>query len=318
VHYDELSQRGFAVAHSFSNYTATWPTTIGMFLGAHHFYRLSTGVDDTKIGRSMLAGLAPNPVLDVIRRNGYAVQYVHGSDYFVKQRGVLDYVFPEEPMHSAIRVFGSRVLDKVAGAHDLVFSTDEEQAATLFARVRIVTASQRPWFTFAHFRLPSHAPRRKTWEALGDFEAVFRERTVYANEHMLTVVGRIRSHDPNAIVVILGDHGALRYRGLGTLDRDPNRAFARAGVDADVMSLDLFGIMIAMYSAGRCDRLLYPTVTPVNVMRVLFACLARDPTLLDDRAEDISLFLGRGGALWLAARDGRPRSAWEPFRPADR
>lgn len=51
--------------------------------------------------------------------------------------------------------------------------------------------------------------------------------------------------------------------------------------------------LIAIYSKGRCDSYVYPTVTPVNVMRVIFACLSGDRSLMQPLATDISL-LWRG------------------------
>ncbi|HXF54278.1 MAG TPA: hypothetical protein VNK52_09165 [Hyphomicrobiaceae bacterium] len=313
AHYRALEERRFKIAHTFANYYATWPTTLGVFIGAHHYYRMSEGVDDTKLGRSIMAGLARNPVLDTLRDNGYRVQYIHGIDYFVSEQGALDYLFPQEPLYAALRIYGSPLFNSIAGDRQVFAGrrSVEEQTAALFSRLPDrPNGKSPPWFTFAHVALPSHGPTSKTWLDLAYFEREFVELTIKANAHSLEVIDRIRAKDPDAIIVIIGDHGAWRYRKVWTLDRDPNRAFERAGLSQEIIALDLFGTMIAVYSNGRCDDYIYPSLTPVNLMRAIFACLAGDRRLLESRPEDISIFpLGR--ELLLVARDGQALPRWE-------
>jgi hypothetical protein len=313
AHYRALEERRFKVAHTFSNYYATWPTTLGVFIGAHHYYRMSQGVNDTKLGRSIMAGLARNPVLETLRSNGYRVQYVHGIDYFVTEQGTLDFLFPQEPLYAALRVYGSPLFNAIAGGRQVLAGTRgvEEQKSMLLSRLPLEPgAAGNPWFTFAHVALPSHGPTDKSWLQLKDFERTFVERTVSANAHSLDLIDRIRAKDPNAIIVIFGDHGAWRYRKVWSLDADPNRAFERAGLSPQTLALDLFGAMIAIYSNGRCDDYTYAHMTPVNIMPIIFACLANDRGLLEQRADDISIFALRN-RLWLVARDGQPLPRWE-------
>ena len=314
-HYDALERRGFTIAHTFSNYRSTWPTTLSVFTGEHHHYEMSAGVDDTRLGRALMAGLGRNPVLEAMRRNGYRVQYIHGADYFVSEQGVLDFVFPQEPVYRAMRVYGSPLVTSLA-RHRLLAGTRSiaEQTSVMLSRLPDPPgAGAEPWFTFAHVNLPSHSPRDKNWLQLKDFEQRFVERTRRANAHSLQVIDRIQATDPHAIIVMIGDHGAWRYRDVWTLDDDPNRSFRRAGVSGDIVTLDIFGTMIAVHSNGRCDDYVYAFITPVNIMRTLCACLANDRGLLEGRAEDLAIF-PLGKRLFLAARDGRPLPQWERLR----
>jgi hypothetical protein len=313
AHYRALEERRFKIVHTFSNYYATWPTTLGVFIGAHHYYRMSQGVDDTKLGRSIMAGLARNPVLETLRDNGYRVQYVHGSDYFVNEQGTLDFLFPQEPLQAALRIYGSPLLNRIVGRSRQSRSLDEQKSVLLSRANGEPGPDGGPWFTFAHVVLPSHGPTDKGWLELKDFERTFVERTVRANAHGLEVIDRIRAKDPNAIIIIFGDHGAWRYRKVWLLDSDPNRAFERAGVSAETIALDLFGTMIAIRSNGRCDDYVQASMTPVNIMPTIFACLARDRGLLEQLADDISIF-PRGRALFLVARDGQALPRWEPMQ----
>jgi hypothetical protein len=72
--------------------------------------------------------------------------------------------------------------------------------------------------------------------------------------------------------------------------------------------------MIAVH-APRCGDYVYPALTPVNIMRTVFACLAEDPALMTRRAADISLFGAIKNQLSLATQDGRMLAAWQPYSP---
>jgi hypothetical protein len=314
-HYRSLAGRGFKVVHTFSNYWWTWPTVLSVFLGNHNYYRMVDGIHDTSQGRKVMAGWRHNPVFETLRSNEYRIQQIHGSDYFVAERGSLDYVFPEEPVYGALKIYSSPLLDRLFSKEVSHWGRDiVEQKEVLLSRLPAPPAGEvGPWLTFSHVAVPGHGPTDKDWRALETFEKTFVDLTVRANVHMLAVMDAIAAKDPQAIVVIIGDHGAWRYRGVWTVDPDPNRAFEKEGLAPETVTNDLFGVMIAVRSAGRCDDYVYPGVTPVNIMRVVFACLARDPKLLEGRPGDVSI--AWVGNLWLVAKDGRALGEWQAYAP---
>jgi hypothetical protein len=312
AHYAALEQRGFKVLHTFSNYTSTWHTTTATFIGAHHYFKLAYGNDDTRIGRPMMAMMSHNPVLETLKSNGYRLQQIHGMDYFVNELGRLDYIYPDVTAASALRIFDLPILNKLGGRKRRV--SLEAQTEALYARIpRPPSETSRPWFTFAHVNIPAHAPGLP-WLQLGGFEQTFRENTKRANAHMLKTVDRIKAVDPEAIIVIFGDHGARRYNDVWGRD-DPNEAFKKAGVTPETVTLDQFGIMIAVHPAGRCADFVYPAMTPVNIMRTVFACLAEDPGLVARHAADISLFAARRDRIRMATENGRILPSWQPYSP---
>jgi hypothetical protein len=87
--------------------------------------------------------------------------------------------------------------------------------------------------------------------------------------------------DPEAFIVVMGDHGSWRYNKAWDGEDNPNDSFKVKGLDSDVITLDLFGIMLAVRSRGQCDDFIYDHLTPVNLMRVIFSCLSGDRKLLD-------------------------------------
>lgn len=307
--YASLEQRGFKVIHTFSNYRSTLQTLISVFLGKQHYYNTETGVSDTQGGRPLFAGVVHNPVLSTLKSNGYHLQYIHALDYFVNEQGILDYMFPEKPITSSLRVFGLPLLTM---RRDI---TLEAQTETLYARIHPPPGpGGTPWFTFSHVNLPAHSPSAADWRTLGNFPARFREKTKLANRHMLNTIDRIRATDPGAVIIIFGDHGGHRYNKLA-FGPDPMSAFKSEGVSPEIVALDESGIMIAFASAGLCDSYVYDSMTPVNMMRTLFACLAADKSLLDERAPDVTLYRNIQQRLFLMAKDGKALPDWEPFEP---
>lgn len=312
--YKALEDRGFRIAHTFSNYGSTWQTTVGTFLGKHHYYQTATGNADSQAGRPMMAGLIHNPVLYALKQNGYRLQYVHGIDYFVNEPGIVEFVYPQGTALSALRAFGNPTLNRIGGRKRRV--SIETQTEVLYERIQPPPEqAQSSWFTFAHVNIPAHGPTNELWTRLAPFEQVFRDRTVQANKHMLETIDRIKAKDPKAVIAIFGDHGAWRYWKIWG-DGDPNEGFRSAGVPTEIVTLDRAGIMIAIHSAGLCDDYFYASMTPVNIMRVVFACLAGDRKLLEGKAADISMVPANdSGGLWLIAKDGVARPSWEVFRP---
>ena len=309
--YALLEERKFKVAHTLSNYTDTWSTTLGFFLGRHHYYGLQSGNEDAKFGRSILSGKAHNPVMETLRRNGYRVQFIHEKEIFLADQGTIDFVYPSPPPHRVLKIFGSSRLEQAVFGRGSGGPAVDMQQQTLFDRLPAISEDPtRPWFTFYWVALPSHANKRKFFTELEAFQREFVERTKLANAHMLATMDRIVAQDPKAVIIIIGDHGAWRYSRVWSTDRDPNKAFEKAGIDAITATLDFFGVMIAIRSAGLCDDDVYKGITPVNVMRVVFACLSKDRHLVSGAADDLSIFALRD-ELWLTGRKGRALAAWE-------
>jgi hypothetical protein len=315
--YAELEKRGFRVVHTLSNYANTWATTLSFFSGSHHYYAMNFRNDDTTSGRDMLNGHAHNPVIETLRQNGYRVQFVHASDYFVSDQGNLDIAYAATPRLNVLRLYGSERLDALVGLKDATAAARllVQQDNYLLERIPEITkADAGPWFTFFWMPLPNHSEKRVFFTKQPAFADAFIERTQQANQRMLLVVDRIIRDDPAGIVVIIGDHGAWRFAGAAYTDPDPNRALKHYGITPKAGTLDLFGVMIAIRSAGLCDDLIYPGLTPVNVMRVVFACLAERHDLLERKADDISIF-HVSNKLWLAGRDGHALPDWQEFNP---
>jgi hypothetical protein len=321
--YQELAERKFKVLDTYSNYWGTWDSMLSVFLAEHHYYDLVAGVYDSRIGRWIMNGTTFNPTLSVLRDNGYRVQYIEATDYLVKDQGNLDYVYPDvsEPVYTGLRVFSNPLLDglpfmKVTGAKPkTLVGYVNTMTDVLFNRLRETTKGDAPWFTYIHFPLPSHAGG--PFRSLRSWEDVYRENTRTANAHMPGTIDKILAVDPEALIIIMGDHGSYRFSEAWVGAENPNDAFRANGLDSDLMTVDYFGIMMAVRSHGQCDDFIYENMTPVNLMRVLFACLSNDRELLNGKAEDSSIFpqgvtasMWAPSSLYMTVKDGKILKPW--------
>ncbi len=169
--YAELEKRGFRVVHTLSNYANTWGTTLSFFSGSHHYYTLNFGNDDTTAGRDVLNGNAHNPVIETLKQNGYRVQFVHPSNYLVRDKGHLDIAFPANPLLNVLQLYGSERLDELNLNHRVrKAKLLEQQDNYLLERIpQITKADAGPWFTFFWKPLPSHANKRLFFTKQPDF-----------------------------------------------------------------------------------------------------------------------------------------------------
>jgi hypothetical protein len=94
----------------------------------------------------------------------------------------------------------------------------------------------------------------------------------YVNKMVESAIDDILKRSPSEpIIVIQGDHGPS-YAGDAT-SSNPSQRFI----------FERTGILNVYYLPKHCRSDLYPSISPVNTFRVVFACLGVDFQLLEDR-----------------------------------
>jgi hypothetical protein len=75
--------------------------------------------------------------------------------------------------------------------------------------------------------------------------------------------------------------------------------------------------LMAIHSRGQCDDLIYESMTPVNLMRVIFSCLSGDRELLHGRVADTSIFpaglttyFDVPTSIYMTVKDGKILKPW--------
>jgi hypothetical protein len=114
------------------------------------------------------------------------------------------------------------------------------------------------------------------WSTAVSVKRAYVDQLQCVNRMTLAAVESLLARDPEAIMIIQGDHGTWRIGGL--------RSRPRTGWMATPEAEELFAILNAYRLPARCRRRLYDTISPVNSFRVVLSCIDDiDYPLLPDR-----------------------------------
>jgi hypothetical protein len=146
------------------------------------------------------------------------------------------------------------------------------------------TVSDNPRFIYTHSSRPGHTPN--TGVCRPSEVALFGERLAVANLEMRHDIELIIENDPNAIVIVAGDHGPYLTKNC--------TATGEGGVDiSEISRLDIqdrFGTFLAI----RWPSTEYEEYDDITVLQdlfvAIFAYIYEDPELLEYKVEPISTY----------------------------
>jgi hypothetical protein len=216
-----------------------------------------------------------------LRQLGYRYRYV-GSMYHPVDAAADEELFPSGGDGSYLRAFiSTTILELAHGGLRLFdhFPDPVEVNEYQFSHIGQPKSDLGPLYTFAHVACP-HAPfvydrHGPLAEAVDEEDAEadhYVEQLQYLNDRVLELIDRIdRTSGPDSVVLLQADHGSS----LLGMPQDPSRA----------QLFERMSILSAYRVPESVRRNLYPTVTPVNSFRLLFAGLFGDDLpVLDDRS----------------------------------
>jgi len=286
---------------TYSNYQ---PTTSAMpaFLDMeHHYYRLTGhGVDFSEVdkaSRRVIGG--ENNVSNILRMNGYSIQYIHNGSYLLLQGCSADSCFPEVDGLAGARIVLSHILRM-----DLLSDDDKAWKTTTIEEMRaeisklIGDQGETPRFQYIHAFKPGHSPNAwagKCNEARQTEK--YAVRVASAGNFLRQLIREITEQDPSAIIVVAGDHGPFIAK----------RCARNAYIDDVADYRDRAGAIMAIrwprsYDGEYDDRI----VSGVNLFRYVLASLAKDPAPLLETAVADDVFIRARGKIWIVVEDGRP------------
>ncbi|MCZ4319705.1 hypothetical protein O4H26_11945 [Aequorivita viscosa] len=274
--YGWLEKNGFKVYNDFrSNYPASLTSNSSMFsMKQHRFGSVLFPSIDMPNSRDIIAG--DNNAISILRKNGYNNFFIVQDEYFQQNRPEQTYdyynISPDE-----IPYFSNDNNVKKIVSNDLKAAMDS-------------SSIPGPRFYFVEKLLPHHIHFAASKEEERD---MYIEKIKEVNGWLENTVNYISEKDPDAIVIILADHGG--WVGLGSYPemfstKNPeqiNSIYAtlgaikwngnlKEGMDADLQS-------------------------NVNVFRVLFSVLSENPEYLKYLEDDSSYNL-QNGTFWKSVR----------------
>jgi hypothetical protein len=294
-----LKARGFQIApHSFANFSSTQlsvPTALNMeyVLDDGERYTEDRGVVHVRLpghtNRGMMAAIAgDNRSVSFFRQLGYRYLHYEGRSFHMTRcRGYEDLCIRgaglSELQLNLMSLLPIRpVIGWMRGREPtLTLRRSASQSGTgipeLAAALRSLDMPS-PFFLYAHFSSP-HAPfyntpqcqRSKKYQSLDPQR--FVEQVQCVNLHLTAIVDQIQQRDPDAIVIVSSDHGPR----LSVKRNLPTHALNREQIRESLAILNAFKLPKGCILPPR------PRMSPVNTMRIVFACLGRDsPKLLED------------------------------------
>jgi Sulfatase len=296
----ELEKLGFFIPrHSVSNYPAT-NASVGSMLSLDYPEAATTLEPDVASFRRELRGA--NPVVEKFKAEGYRYILVPGGIWTKISCGgeedlCLEKTRPLEmeraltsltPIQMLLDVhFFSRWLAPTPGEY-----LEPDDVFGLFgAQLR---ALRRPFFMMLHFASIHDGIYNEDCSKGTPGTPVLYDSTSVArytasvnctNRQLLDLVAHIVAEDPDAIILLTGDHGPyVKPRGIPVQPGQAVRPFTW-GADTPEDYRNMFGTMTALKFPASCAGLLSDHHYAVNNFRIVFSCLGNTGIkLLEDRA----------------------------------
>jgi hypothetical protein len=145
-------------------------------------------------------------------------------------------------------------------------------ASRLTGRIRVAGHDDDRWLTIAHTWAPNHtddAYRHNDKDARDAFRSYYRERAGEAVGYMRTFITNIKKHDPSAVIVVFGDHGAWLSRGW-EIEKGARALFTEREMQSDRRSVGVY-----VYPTDLCRGTITRGYRMHTIVKDLFDCLER-------------------------------------------
>lgn len=267
--YDWLKSEDFKVYKNFrSNYPASLTSNSSMFaMKQHHFGKALFPSIEMPLARDVLAG--NNNVIQIFKQNGYSNFFIVQDDYFQQN-------LPDQ--HYDYYNIDANKIPYFSDGKNLEADVFEDLKAAMDT-----VKTEGPRFFFVERLLPHHIHFAASKEEERD---TYIEKIKEVNGWLKNTVEYISEKDPNAIIIVLADHGG--WVGLGsypemfsTRDRGQIKS-----IYSTLAAIKWNGNL----KEGFDDKLR----SNVNVFRVLFSVLSENPEYLKYMEDNSSYNLQNG------------------------
>lgn len=261
-----LDREGFDFYPDFrSNYASTLTSNSATFMMKHHYYDKGLSLE-TFNARDII--VSDNPVLTIFKNNGYKTHLLTELPYLLLNRPEMGYDYCNFN-YDEVSYIGTGLGKRVDIIPSLEQSLTREKA--------------KPKFFFIEIFNPGHIHGNKGASLGIDGEReLWMESMKMANERVTATLNIIKANDPNALIVIMADHGG--YVGMEYTGEIYSKAQER-----DIL-YSIFSSHLSIHWPDGKKRGEKHLKSAVNVFRVLFSYLGDDNKLVD-HTEDNSSFV---------------------------
>lgn len=343
----ELNRENYVTYKTYANYGKSLASVASVFMMRHHYYRPSRGIADGAY-RDIIGGGNNNPVINIFLNNGYRVDYNKFDPYFYHPSSSVDtqqvqpllqpievftgllkfskkllkyFSLPKEFFQSVVwlpEIILERPIKMVANA------TTKNKGKPVFSLLYDgATHSHNYFFQYPReIRSVPGARRMPLWklnEINNYWITTYKNIIAQSDAALIELVRGIGEKDPDAVVILIGDHGPWlnRNRWMGE-EKDLNKNMLGNGIQPAELTRDLFEVFMAIKWPKGTEKK-HEYFSHVNLFRHIFADLTEDHTILKSQVANDSFisatkkpYLGKVG-IYITVKDGRLLDRWVPF-----
>ena len=218
------------------------------------------------------SGLSPSPLLGILRGNGYETSTLFDNSYLGRRKGpwVDNYVYFRN--RTLCSLLDEAVRPWAFFGYCRWLRTENNHYPAFLERITSVDAGGKPRFTMAHLLLPNHtrASYRHGNEAeLERFRAHYLRNIERAADYLDRIVRHVEG-DPDAILLVYGDHGMLLSKDVEEFEDDP-----------EFFIQDRYGVLGGVFPPDACapwfDAAAAPGwMTLLDAVHAVLSCLSSD------------------------------------------
>lgn len=324
----------------YANYLVTIESAIALFSMRHHYGLFAKGMTD--MHRTGFTVLADNNVFAVLKNNGYRINLLDENTNYVFRLNSdqIDYKhFPS----SRDTFFGARSAtlhinpylqspwDAVLPYLEPVVKYDVGSAAEVFLR-RYPDGfgdQKSPEFFYIHFGA-RHIDDFDQFYPEGwtkDWDEIYKKKYLEAASVLGKCLDAIQKHDPDGLIVLIGDHGAWKFgRTAGLQEEDfkdggkrINRMFREHGLEPETVGRHLVSVIGAIRWPGNVTSPARParSLSHVTLFPFIFCTLSgiEFDEMSFERNLSLSPIHSDGEYYMIYAQDGKLMEEWVPVIP---
>lgn len=255
-----------------SNYASTLTSNSATFSMKHHYYNGSDNFSEGVKMRDVI--MNENPVLKILKSNNYQTTFLAENYYLMLNRPTVGYDFTNIN-YNEVPYIGTGLGD----------TKDIQEAFKDFA-----FKNTGPQFYFIEFLMPSHIAGRKSVSKGVEVEReLWLQRLETANDKLKQLMLTIQANDPNALVVIMADHGG--FVGMEYAEQTYVKT-----QDRDLIYSIFSSNLLIKWPNNNPPQFDSQLQSSVNLFRVLFAHLSNNTSLLENLMPDESFVILNEGA----------------------
>jgi hypothetical protein len=269
-----LSKNNFKNYPNFrSNYITTISSNSATFMMKHHYY--NKGKDYSEMLNARKNIISKNPVLSIFKSNGYKTHFITEHPYLLVNRpkkgfDFINFNYKEIPYIST----GFNVERDVFLDLENAINSKNDGGNFFFVEI----------FDPSHVSTTKEASKGKVAE-----RQQWIQKLAIANRKLEKMINLISEKDPNALILIMADHG-------GFVGLDYTRQVYTKTSNPEIIYTTFGAILSIKWPNGEVPQIDSNLKSCINVFRILFSYLSDDNKYLQHLEEDGSYLILKDGA----------------------